>query len=51
MITQWMIVVTGPQLIEDVRRATDDHLSSKDAFAEVISHAYTLTSFDLMSAA
>ena len=50
MLTQWMIVVTGPQLIEDVRRASDDQLSSRDAFAEVICHPYTRNSFDLMSA-
>jgi hypothetical protein len=50
MLTQWMIVVTGPQLIEDMRRASDDQLSLKDAFAEVICQAYTLNSFDLMSA-
>ena len=41
MLSQWMIVVTGPQLIEDMRRASDDQLSEYDAFAEVICHAYT----------
>ena len=41
MLTQWMVVVTGPQLIEDVQRASDDQLSSNDAFAEVIRHGYT----------
>ena len=50
MLTQWMIVVTGPQLIEDMRRASDDQLSSKDAFAEVICHAYTRHSSNFMSA-
>jgi len=40
MLTQWMVVVTGPQMIEDVRRASDDQLSSKDALAEVICHPY-----------
>ena len=30
-----MIVVTGPQLIEDMRRASDDQLSANDAFLEV----------------
>ena len=42
MLTQWMIVVTGPELIEDMRRASDDQLSSKDAFAEVICYAFHL---------
>ena len=41
MLTQWMVVITGSQMIEDMRRASDDQLSSKDAFAEVICHAYT----------
>ena len=41
MLTQWMVVVTGPQLIEDVRHASDDQLSSSEAFAEVICHAHT----------
>lgn len=40
MLTQWMIVATGPELIEDMRRASDDQLSASDAFAEVICHAY-----------
>jgi hypothetical protein len=39
MLTQWMIVVTGPQLIEDMRRASDDQLSSRAASAEVICQA------------
>jgi hypothetical protein len=42
MLTQWVVVVTGPQLIEDrVRHTSDDQLSSLDAFAEVICHAHT----------
>jgi len=36
MLTQWMVVVTGPQMIEDVRHASDDQLSSKDAIAETL---------------
>lgn len=35
MMTQWMIVVTGPKLLEDIRRAPDDQLSFLDAIAEV----------------
>jgi hypothetical protein len=39
---EWgMIVVASPQLIEDIRRASDDRLSLKDAIAEVIHCAYT----------
>ncbi|KAF8325934.1 cytochrome P450, partial [Amanita rubescens] len=36
MMTQWMVVVTGPQLFEDVRKASDDELSFLDAAAEMI---------------
>ncbi|KAF8735505.1 hypothetical protein AX14_001941 [Amanita brunnescens Koide BX004] len=36
MMTQWMIVVTGPKLLEDIRRAPDDQLSFLDAIAETI---------------
>ncbi|KAF8343222.1 cytochrome P450 [Amanita rubescens] len=34
MLTQWAIVVTNQQLIDDIRRASDDQLSLKDAAAE-----------------
>ncbi|KAF8721949.1 hypothetical protein AX14_010063 [Amanita brunnescens Koide BX004] len=34
MLTTWMIVVTSPQSIDDIRRASDDQLSLKDAIAE-----------------
>ena len=40
MMTQWMIVVASPQLIDDIRRASDDQLSLKDAIAEVIHCGY-----------
>jgi hypothetical protein len=38
MMTQWMIVVAGPQYIGDIRQASDDQLSVKDAMAELISY-------------
>ncbi len=36
MMTQWMVIVTGPQLFEDVRKASDNQLSFLDAAAEVM---------------
>jgi hypothetical protein len=40
MLTQWAIVVTGQQLIDDLRRASDDQLSLKDAAGEVTQLAF-----------
>lgn len=34
---RWMVVATGPQLIDDIRRASDDQLSFTEAISEVIS--------------
>ncbi|KAF8341137.1 cytochrome P450 [Amanita rubescens] len=36
MLTQWMILVSGPRLIEDIRQASDDQLSLVDAAVETI---------------
>ncbi len=41
MLTQWMIVVSGPGLIEEVRQASNDQLPLLDAAAEVIRRIYT----------
>jgi hypothetical protein len=40
MMTQWMVVVTGPELLADIRRASDDQLSFIDAAAEVMRAAH-----------
>ena len=40
MLTQWMILVSGPRLIEDIRQASDDQLSLVDAAVEVIFRTY-----------
>ena len=40
MMTQWMIVVSGQDKIEDIRRATDDVLSLRRALEEVIHHSH-----------
>lgn len=44
MLTQWMIVVTGPELLADIRRASDDQLSFIHAAAEVshTAHPYNV---------
>lgn len=36
MIDKWMVVVSGPQLIDDVRRAPEEQLSFHGAVSEVI---------------
>jgi hypothetical protein len=35
MMANWMIVVSGPQMLDDLRRATDDQVSFREAIAEV----------------
>ena len=35
MMTRWMIIVSGPDKVEDMRRATEDVLSQKEAAIEV----------------
>ena len=41
MLTHWIIVVTSQQLIDDIRRASDDQLSLKDAVGEVTQLAFS----------
>lgn len=41
MLTDWMVLVSGPRLIEDFRRATDDQLSLVAAAIEVIFRTHT----------
>jgi hypothetical protein len=36
MMAQWMIVVSGPDKIEDIRQASDEVLSLRRALEEVI---------------
>jgi hypothetical protein len=35
MISKWMIVVSGPEMIEDIRKADSDKMSFRDANADV----------------
>ncbi|TCD68632.1 hypothetical protein EIP91_010287 [Steccherinum ochraceum] len=39
---RWLVVVTGPQLIEELRKAGDDELSFDEAVAESLQVDYTL---------
>ncbi|TFK66492.1 cytochrome P450 [Pluteus cervinus] len=41
MPTHWMVIVTGPKLSDELRRAPEDHLSSVDAIGEGIQVDYT----------
>ncbi|KAF8897197.1 cytochrome P450 [Infundibulicybe gibba] len=34
MLSKWMIVLSGPRMIDDIRKATDDQLSFRDALSE-----------------
>jgi hypothetical protein len=36
MMTRWMLIVSGPDKVEDMRRAPDDVLSQKQAAIEVV---------------
>ncbi|KAF8471577.1 cytochrome P450 [Russula ochroleuca] len=44
---RWMVLVSGPELIEDVKRAPDDVLSGIEAELEVFQGEYTLDILDL----
>lgn len=35
MLSKWMIVISGPKMVDDIRRATDDQVDFNDAVAEV----------------
>ncbi|GLB35443.1 putative cytochrome p450 [Lyophyllum shimeji] len=41
-ISKWIVVVSGPQMVEDLRKATDDQVSFRDAVADVIQIDYTI---------
>ncbi|PPQ79520.1 hypothetical protein CVT25_003402 [Psilocybe cyanescens] len=34
MVSKWMVVITGPDMINDIRKSSDDQLSSREAIAE-----------------
>jgi len=35
IMERWLVIVTGPKMIEDIRRASDETMSFDDAAAEV----------------
>ncbi|KAL0068149.1 hypothetical protein AAF712_004809 [Marasmius tenuissimus] len=41
--TGWKVVVNGPHMINDIRRATDDELSFEDAAADTLEVDYTMS--------
>ncbi|KAK0448924.1 cytochrome P450 [Desarmillaria tabescens] len=42
MLDKWMIVVSGAEKINDIRKASPEQLSSKDAGAEILQIDYTI---------
>ncbi|KDR66030.1 hypothetical protein GALMADRAFT_162272 [Galerina marginata CBS 339.88] len=41
-MSKWLVVVSGPQMIDDIRQASDDQLSFEEAAADTIQTDYTL---------
>ncbi|KAF4619512.1 hypothetical protein D9613_005419 [Agrocybe pediades] len=42
MMSRWMVVVSGPDMINDIRRATDEQLSFREAVAEIAQSDYMI---------
>ncbi|PPQ65601.1 hypothetical protein CVT26_000550 [Gymnopilus dilepis] len=42
MISRWMVVVSGPDMVNDIRQATDDQLSFREAVAETAQSDYMI---------
>jgi hypothetical protein len=47
MISKWVIVVSGPQMVDDIKRATDDQVSFREAASEVSCFILSLFKIDL----
>ncbi|PPQ82607.1 hypothetical protein CVT25_007121 [Psilocybe cyanescens] len=41
-ISRWLVIVSGPQMHDDIRRATDDQLSFRDAVVDMLQTDYTI---------
>ncbi|PPQ78334.1 hypothetical protein CVT26_007700 [Gymnopilus dilepis] len=41
MMSKWLVVLSGPRMCDDLRRASDHYLSQIDALAEVLQLKYT----------
>jgi cytochrome P450 len=41
-ISKWLVIVSGPQMIDDIRRASDEYLSFEEAVSQTIQTDYTL---------
>lgn len=35
MLSQWLIIISGPQMMEDIRRATPEQVDAREVIAEV----------------
>lgn len=49
MLSQWLVVISGPKMVDDIRRASPDQVDGREAIAEVsiyfpesITFSYTL---------
>ncbi|KAI0673798.1 cytochrome P450 [Trametes maxima] len=42
LLDNWMVVVSGPKLVDELRRRSDDELSFIEAIADIIQTKYTL---------
>ncbi|KAH9482481.1 Cytochrome P450 monooxygenase 151 [Psilocybe cubensis] len=43
MMSKWMVVITGPDMINDIRKASDEQLSSRAAIAETAQSDYMIS--------
>ncbi|KAH9477625.1 Cytochrome P450 monooxygenase 103 [Psilocybe cubensis] len=41
-MARWMVILSGPQMLEDIRRATDEQLSLKDTVLKTLQTDYTI---------
>jgi len=41
MMARWMVIVSSADMIDDIRRATDDQVSFREAVAEVSFFRYS----------
>ncbi|EGO05393.1 hypothetical protein SERLA73DRAFT_174534 [Serpula lacrymans var. lacrymans S7.3] len=41
-LLSWVVIVSGPKLVDEIRKVPDDHLSALEAFSDVLKPDYTL---------
>ncbi|KAF9468818.1 cytochrome P450 [Collybia nuda] len=42
MLFKWLIVINGPKMLDDIRRAGPDEVNARKALAEIVSSKYTM---------